>query len=214
MIVKTNNIIFFIVFMAMQLVVAFGFQQPEAIQPNVTEMRNNPLKYQDKLVRITGWLKTMYYIDIPIIGLEKVFDRSIETDDDYIMIVSPDMIEPNIFVFKDSLFENFWHTYENRVIYYTCKKDIEVELEGIVKENKEFLKEWIPGDNIQGVFIVTRVIRIEEKYRKPPERACVPDTPDEIFGSFPPVQFDLPRPKLNIEITPPKVIQQPNEKRN
>jgi len=178
----------------------------EIIRSNVPEIKNNPLKYEGKVVQITGWLDT---------SCGQHGSRGIRDDvDNYIRIIEvdrSDMAELHAFAQNDSLSEKFWDICTDVPF---CHKDTEVEVEGFVIENKTIPK-WLYSDCIRpGVLIVTRVIRIEEKYRKPPEGACVPDTPDEIFGSFPPVQFDLPKPKLNIEITPPKMIQQPNEKRN
>jgi len=179
---------------------------PEIIRSTVPEIRNNPLKYDGKIVQITGWLDTSC-------GYHRGHGIRVDVDNDesVIKIDRPDMAELHAFVQNDSLFEKIWHICTNE---FTCHKDTEVEVEGVVIENKTIPK-WFYSNGIRpGVLIVTRVIRIEEKYRKPPEGACIPDTPEEIFGSFPPVQFDLPKPKLNIEITPPKMIQQPNEKRN
>jgi len=182
-------------------IVALSFLQPEIIQPSTSEMKNNPSKYQGKLIRLTGWLKG--------------YARSIEDDEDYIPIIK---IEPDVFVHKDSLFEKLWTTNADPYLYPPpCHKDIEVEVEGFVKRNKEAISSVRPdGKGEIGILVVTRVIRIEEKYRTPPTGVCIEETPEEIFEKYlsaplPDIDHLIPKSNLNIdlEIIPLKTIPEP-----
>lgn len=211
---KKNNTIIVLVFFALQLVVAFGFQQPVIIQSNIAEMRSNPSNYQGELVRIVGWLKTNYYVEYPMIGVKRFFAGFIENNEGYIGIAPPDKIATDIFILKDGLFEKFWNIRKNYDIHNPCKKDIEVEVEGFIKENKEFLEEWSFNREIQGVLLITRVIRIEEKYRTPPVGFCADKlrTPEEVLEelfSVPTPSLDHSQPELNLEIVPLNVNPTP-----
>ena len=131
------------------------------------------MKYEGKTVKITGWLSTDCQH-----GLRSISDDENELG---IATIRPSSIESNISVQKDDLFEKFWVTCTEHISlwYNPCKKDIEVEIEGFIEENKEASKEWYSDGIRPGVLIVTRVLRIEEKYHEPPPEYCLPEPPPE-----------------------------------
>jgi len=171
MISKTNKIALVLVFTVMQFFVVFGFQQSEITRQNIAELRNNPLKYKGKIVRIIGWLGTNCYHG----------GRWVDSDDKNalgIVVRYPDSTtKSGLLVQRDDLFEKFWKTCPDWEWYNPCKKDIEVEIEGFVEENNEAPKEWYTSGIRPGVLIVTRVIGIEEKYREQPPEFCLPEPP-------------------------------------
>jgi len=225
------TVIFF--FTLMQLIVAYGLQQQEVIQLSITELRDNPSKYEGKIVRIIGWMDT---------DCRRV-SRWVNSDAENarnILVMHPNSIKSDMLVQKNELFKEFWGTCPGWDNFNPCKKDIEVEIEGIVEENreirkelypdgttllgsirvkipeeffeenKELPKEWYPDGMI--VLRVTRVIRIEEKYRTPPMGICVEETPEEIYENYrivPKFEIDIPKPELNLEIMPLDVNQYP-----
>jgi len=191
-------------FTLMQLIVAFGFQPSKVIQPSITELKNDPLKYEDMIVRVIGWL-----------GVGGGPDAwSIENDEGNIRIISADRIKSDLFVQKDSLYEKFWRTRPGYDIHNPCKTAVEVEVEGVVKKNKEVLyldgivriidipiiiegEVWRPDDAIFGVLVITRVIRIEEKYRTPPVGICAPEEPENVVPPTIPDWIKPERKELN-----------------
>ena len=198
MIMRIISIILIPVFMSMFLAVAFGFQQPEVLQLNVTKMRNTPSEYEGKPVQITGFLYK---------GCGLINWSLIENDYGYIQIIHPDWIESGMFtqnVQKDDLFKKLWDTCTADASFIPCKKNIEVEVEGFVKDIKEIVKERYPDATIEGILVVTRVIRVEEKYRKPHSEMCIEETSDEILEKY----RLVPNPAVvALSFQPPEIIQ-------
>ena len=67
-----------------------------------------------------------------------------------------------------------------------------------------------------GRLMVTRVMRIEKKYRTPPTGICVEISPEEIYEgiyeNLRKLEIGLPvvpKPELNLEVIPPKGILVP-----
>lgn len=232
---KLNKITLTFLFALMQHIVAFGVQQPEVIQQSIAELRNNPSKYEGKIVRITGWMDTDCRLVSRRLNIDDKNTRSI-------LVMRPSNRNSAIYVQDNDLFEKFWKTCPRLIDPNPCKKEIEIEIEGIVEENKEIRKELYPDGTMllgsmrvklpedffkedealtQGwypdgrlVIRLTRVIRIEEKYRTPPTGICTDEllSPEELLEKYrivPELEFDLPRPELNLEIKPIDVIQPP-----
>ena len=200
MMIKTNKVILISVFILMQITIALGFQPPEIIQPSIAEIRNDPLKYEGKIVRITGWIE---------MSCHYALGRWIENDKDgsSISVIHPDKIEHGVFVQKDNLFEKFWITRVDCALNNPCKKDIEVEVEGVVKHRatateKGFFPPFIVIEDdedgvMSGGLVVTRVIRIEEKYRTPPVGICAPEEPENVVPPTIPEWVKPERKELN-----------------
>jgi len=196
------NAVLMFVFITMSPIIVFSSQELETIQSSISEIENNPSNYEGKDVRVTGWLTT---------GCVHHGGMLVESDDgkSVIEIQRPDAVKHGVVIKKDDLFDAFWLICTDLDPYYPCKKETEVELEG---RFMEVTKKWY-GETIRlRMLVVTRVIRIEGKYRTPPTGICVEETPEEIYENLRKLEVDLPiepKPELNLEIVPPKEIPEP-----
>ena len=183
---KVNVITLIVVFSVMQLVIALDFPQSEIMQTSIVEINSTPLKFEGKVIRIIGWLNADCYHGLKYIE-----------DGDEALSISSSNTEPSILVQKDDLYKELWMTCPDRNQHNPCRKDFEVELEGFLRDTKtlkEFSSLYVPVNRLPGRLIVTRVIRIEEKYRTPPVGICVPEEPENVV---PPTIPDWIKPERN-----------------
>jgi hypothetical protein len=150
---KIYKIVSIPAFVIIAAFLAYGCQQQDIIRASVSEIKNNPLKYEGKIVRVVGYLESGH----AGVGLES------EDRKDRIRLRSPNVVDTPVPVQRDALFEQFWTI--NTEIHKNDPdwKDIEVEIDGFVrvlKENGKVAKEFDLYGQWPIEVITTHIIRI------------------------------------------------------
>jgi hypothetical protein len=143
-------------FMIISAIMAFCCQQQNVISARISEIKNNPLKYDGKVVRISGFMMSGHG---GVILLSE--DRK-----DGIRLRSPDVVHCPVPVQRDALFETFWTTYTEIHSDEPNWTDIKAEIEGFVrvlKENGKIAKEFDFYGQYPLEVITTRIISFEHE---------------------------------------------------
>jgi hypothetical protein len=151
-------------FMAISTFMAFCCQHQNVISASIPEITSNPLKYDGKVVRQSGFM---------VSGHGGVILLS-EDRKDGIRLRSPDVVSCPVPVQRDTLFEEFWTTYTEIHRDEPDWTDIKTDIDGFVrvlKENGKVAKEFDFYGQYPIEVITTRVISFKHeplpKERKP-----------------------------------------------
>lgn len=143
-------------FVAISTIMAFGWQQQDVVIATIPEIRDNPLKYNQKVVRINGFLMS---------GHGGVILLS-EDRDTGIRLRSPNLVDCPVPVQRDALFDKLWTTYTEIHRNEPDWTDIKVEIEGLVRvlqDDGEDIQEHDLCRQYPVEVITTRIISYEHE---------------------------------------------------
>jgi hypothetical protein len=130
-------------------------QSQDILRASISEIKSNPLKYEGKIVRVSGYVKTAHVVGFSLLAKESK---------DMIHLERPDVIASPLPVHKDVLFNEFWdiRTDTGREPPWV---EIEVELDGYVsllKVNGKLAEEFTFPGRFPIELIPIRVIKINK----------------------------------------------------
>lgn len=142
--------------MAISSIMALCSQQQDIIHTSISEIRSNPLKYDGKVVKLSGYMMSGH-------GGVVLLSENREVG---ISVRSPDVVDCPVPIQRNALFDEFWTTYTEIHRYEPDWTDIKAEIEGFVRVLKEdgkvARKFYIYGQHPLEV-ITTRIIRFEHE---------------------------------------------------
>ncbi len=128
-------------------------QEEETNISSIKAIREDPLKYEGKMVRLSGYVETSHLVGFSLLSE----DRKEE-----IRLVSPDVIGFTFPVHRDKLYKKFWRI-RTHLDNNPDRVDIKVELDGFVrvlKKNGQIAEEFSVPDQFPIEVVPVRILKI------------------------------------------------------